>query len=55
MGDMADWINDESTEDDSQERHEERRTCTECGKEGADLRRDDAGNNEHWFHPECLD
>lgn len=25
--------------------------CTECGELGATLRRDDAADEEHWFHP----
>ena len=27
--------------------------CTECGKSGATLRRDDAADEKHWFHPAC--
>lgn len=27
--------------------------CTECGKPGATLRKDDAADEEHWFHVEC--
>lgn len=29
------------------------KVCTECGKTGATLRRDDAADEEHWFHIEC--
>lgn len=27
--------------------------CSECGSDGATLRRDDAADEEHWFHPSC--
>lgn len=27
--------------------------CTDCGKPGATLRRDDAADVEHWWHPKC--
>lgn len=30
-------------------------TCTWCGKPKAELRRLDAGRDEHWFHQICWD
>ena len=27
--------------------------CSDCGRPGATLRRDDAADEEHWFHEEC--
>lgn len=30
-------------------------TCSDCGRPGATLRRDDAADEEHWFHEECWD